>query len=213
MSRKLSLVGTRFGRLVVTEEVGRDKHQEVLWRCVCDCGNEKIVVGSLLTSGKTRSCGCLFRDVITERNSTHGMSKTRLYHRWASMIERCNDKNDARYGGRGISVCDEWKRFEPFRDWALANGYNDTLSLDRINVNGNYCPENCRWATTVEQANNTRNNRFITAFGETMTIAQASRKYNIKAATIVARIEKYGFSVEDALTKRPKREANANANS
>lgn len=208
---RLNLIGKRFGKLTVIE-LAEIKNQNCYWLCKCDCGGEKVVLGAQLTSGKTKSCGCLLKEITAKRNSTHGLSKTRIYSRWAGMMERCRDKRNKLYGGRGISVCKEWERFENFYEWSMENGYDDTLSLDRIDVNGNYCPENCRWVTATVQANNTRRNRVITAFGETMTITEASRKYNIKPETITKRIDWYGFSIEDALTKRPKHEVNKNAN-
>lgn len=208
---RLNLVGRKFGKLTVIE-LAEIKNQNCYWRCKCDCGGEKVVLGAQLTSGKTRSCGCLLKEVTAKRNSTHGLSKTRIYGRWAGMIERCRDKRNKRYGGRGISVCKEWERFENFYKWSMENGYNDTLSLDRIDVDGNYCPENCRWIPLSAQYHNTSRNRYIDAFGEKLTIAQAARKYNINPGTLTRRIDEYGFTVEDALTKRPKREVKNNAN-
>lgn len=131
----------------------------------------------------------------------HGDSGKRLYYIWKSMKARCTLKTNTsykRYGGRGITVCKEWEDYQTFKKWALENGYNDKLTIDRINSNGNYEPTNCRWATPKEQANNTRRNRLITAYGKTMTMTQWSEMTGIKVATIWARLNK-GWPVEDAL--------------
>jgi hypothetical protein len=138
------LTGKRFSKLTVLEFVGVRYH-EAQWLCECDCGNKTTVSGHALRRGTTKSCGCYKLEYVTK----HGMKYTRLYEKWNHMLERCrNPKNPSykRYGGRGISVCDEWKEsFENFRDWALNNGYDDSLSIDRIDVNGNYCTENCKF--------------------------------------------------------------------
>lgn len=159
------LSGRRFGRLVVVkraDECVGHSYGHSLWMCLCDCGNETYVYGSNLLQGKTKSCGCYHTEMIKAANSTHGESKTRLHRIWAGMKERCYNtraSNYHNYGGRGISVCDEWRNsFSAFRDWAVLNGYKDHLSIDRINVDGNYEPQNCRWATFIEQNNNKRNN-------------------------------------------------------
>lgn len=139
------------------------------------------------------------------RHPTHGMTKTRLYREWLSMKQRCNPENtnySRNYSRRGIVVCSEWsENFEAFRDWAMSNGYRDDLSLDRINVNGNYEPSNCRWASRSEQQNNKRNNRFITYNGKTQTPQQWSEEIGISKGTIRARLRS-GWSVEKTLTEK-----------
>lgn len=139
-------------------------------------------------------------------NFKHGGKGTRLYNIWKEVRKRCNNPNSYNYryyGGRGISVCKEWDDFVTFRDWSKLNGYNDGLTIDRIDVNGDYCPDNCRWVTMLVQNNNTRKNRIISVFGEKMTISEASRKFNIHPQTLQSRIDRFNWDVERAVTERP----------
>lgn len=147
------------GRLTVRAIAGKDRKRNLLWLCECACGTETVVAGWRLRKGEPKSCGCLQREVTAKRNLSHGMAGTRLYRIWANMIARCCNERGTQYpdyGGRGISVCDQWKSFEPFAEWASANGYSHALSIDRVNNNGNYEPSNCRWATATEQSRNKR---------------------------------------------------------
>ena len=160
---RIDITGQRFGKLAVKKYAMTDKHGNSMWLCECDCGKEKIVSRGNLIYGNTRSCGCIKKAATAKRSKTHGKSRSRLYHIWLHMKARCLNKNADNfeyYGGRGIRVCDEWiQSFKIFHDWAMANGYADDLTIDRINVNGNYEPGNCRWATWKEQQNNKRNNK------------------------------------------------------
>ena len=158
------LVGKRFGMLVVIsradDAILSSGRKITAWKCICDCGSYTTVMAANLTSGHTRSCGCIA--------VKHGYArKERLYNIWVGMKQRCRDKNTKdypHYGGRGIRVCAEWQSSYPrFRNWALSNGYRDSLTIDRIDVNGDYCPENCRWITIAEQNRNTTRSRRVPA--------------------------------------------------
>lgn len=170
--------------------------------CECDCGKVKKVRIEHLKSGHTKSCGCYQKKQTSKATRTHGREPKRLYSIWSNMKTRCYNKNTEcyrNYGGRGIKVCDEWKKFEVFRDWALSNGYSDDLTIDRIDNDGNYDPSNCRWATDDEQRNNTRRNHFLEYQGEKLTIKQWSVIVGISDKTIRDRINRYGWTTEEAL--------------
>lgn len=189
-----NLTGQRFGRLVVESLVCTEAAANIptLWLCKCDCGNKAVVRATNLRSGNTNSCGCLQKEIAKKRNTTHGQSGTRLYVAWQHMIGRCTRKSDGNYqcyGGRGITVCPEWlNSFEAFRDWSIANGYDDDLTIDRIDVNGNYCPENCRWISHDEQQRNKTNNTFIDYGGTTKTVGEWAREFDCVPASVYREI-------------------------
>jgi hypothetical protein len=160
--RLIDLIGRKIGHWTVIAQEGNTQRGDPWWRCRCECGTEKLVRGSNLRSGQSISCGCYgSRQRVGEINKTHGETKTRLYHTWKGMRARClNPKNPGfnNYGGRGIQVCAEWGSFIHFRKWAISSGYADNLTIERVDVNGNYCPENCTW---IPKGNQSANRRFV----------------------------------------------------
>lgn len=207
MGKYQDLVGMRFGRLVAIEPVGRDKRGYVTWRCKCDCGNEKNVSSRYLGKG-TASCGCLARELAAKRSTVHGKCHTRLYELHKSMMDRCNRATAheyENYGGRGIKVCDEWQNFQNFYEWAKNNGYDENAkrgqcTLDRIDVNGDYEPSNCRFVPMKTQQRNRRNNVLITYNGETHCMSEWAEIAGIRYGTFLKRIYA-GWSMEDAMNK------------
>lgn len=164
--RGKDLTGQRFGRLVVLGPWPPVPGGRTRWRCLCDCG-EEVIAGSgyHLTSGNTRSCGCLKRDTARARHLEHGGKGSRLYNIWKNARQRCRNPKTPDfylYGGRGVAFSPVWDDFDAFRAWALANGYRDDLTLDRIDPDGDYSPENCRWATWKEQRHNQRRCKGVT---------------------------------------------------
>mgnify|MGYP006908855972 CR=1 FL=1 len=200
------LTGQRFGNLVVIRPNGK-RFNKKAWLCQCDCGNTKIIRSSnLRVDGTTNSCGCYRREINKTKKPgyKHGMYRTRIYRIWQGLKWRCYYPTHVSYkyyGGRGITVCKEWlDDFFAFNTWAINNGYNDNLVIDRIDNNGNYEPDNCRWVTMKVQGNNKSNNHLITFNGQTHTLSEWSNITGIKPLTIRARIINYHWSVKDALT-------------
>ena len=200
MAKFEDLKGQKFGYWTVVERAeNHPAARSAQWLCECECGTKKIIRASALKSGKSKSCGCHKNDY----NKIHGGKGTRLYECWRHMRYRCDNKNNQAYemyGARGIKVCDEWQEFGTFRDWALENGYSDNLTLDRIDVNGNYEPSNCRWADAVTQMNNRRSTPHYTVDGRSLTISQWSRETGIPRSTILNRLKR-GMSFEAAIEK------------
>jgi hypothetical protein len=200
----IDLTGETFGRLQVIERAP-SRGKRTYWKCVCKCGNECEVEAYNLTSGHTRSCGCYKEEVTYSNKLKHGMTGTRIFNIWDSMIRRCENPSRESYkyyGGRGITVCEEWHDFENFYRWSTENGYEDYLTIERKNPDWNYCPENCRWASWEEQNVNKRNNKFLNIAGVKMTITQAARIYGISTKTLYQRLKK-GYSIEKALGVKP----------
>ena len=201
MPRKVeNIIGRRFGRLLVVENLNINSHGSKLHRCICDCGKTKDVPISYLKSGHTTSCGCL----VKEMHTTHSLSKSRLYNIHQGMIARCFRENHFAYrdyGGRGITVCDKWKNdFMSFYEWAIENGYCEDLTIDRIDVNGNYEPSNCRWVTKAEQSRNSRKNVYFTYNGITKTTSEWARELHIPITTLNRRI-KQNRPLEEIISK------------
>jgi len=197
--------GNRFGRLTV-EGLELNAAGRRVWRCLCDCGNVTTVPGHELRQGNTRSCGCLRREMISQRRRKHGLAGTGIYRSWADMLRRCENpthKSYSNYGGRGVKVCDEWRDVETFRDWALSNGWKKSLTIERKDSNGDYMPDNCEWIELGLQPSNTRRNRpVIRGDGKRYAmIADAARDMggvdqNIDAACRGKQIHAYGFRGE-----------------
>ena len=212
-----NLTGQHFGNLVAIEKVPSRKGKS-RWKCQCECGNITIVTAGDLTSGNTTSCGCKLKEAYHKngiRLKKHGMCRTRLYTCWCDMKRRCTNPKNSHfkdYGGRGIKVCEEWNNSTNFIEWALNNGYREELTLDRIDVNGNYEPSNCRWITIKEQANNTRRNINVEINGETHNLTEWARITGINIQTLRSRyhsgdrgkrlIRKVGLESYDTRQKR-----------
>jgi len=207
MGKIKDLTGKKFGRLTVMRYIFTRKHC-ACWECKCVCGNTIIVLGNSLQRRNTQSCGCLRIERLKEKIVKHNMCKTKIYYVWSGVIQRCNNSNNNRYadyGGRGITVCKKWLKFENFRDDMYKSykehcnkyGENDT-QIDRTDNNKGYLKENCKWSTRKEQQNNTRFNYFLTYKGQSLNITQWAKKLNMKSSTINTRIKR-GWSIERTL--------------
>lgn len=200
------LANQRFGRLLVIERAGKDKQQNWMWRCLCDCGREHTVRGMSLKCGGTTSCGCFHSEIqghlAAERQRTHGMSATRIYTSWKQMINRCHNPKAPRFaewGGRGIRVCERWRRFENFL--ADMGEKPEGRSLDRIDNDGDYTPENCRWATPAEQQRNRNSGlHLLTVGGRTQCITDWAVETGVPRTVIYQRINHLHWPVEKAIT-------------
>lgn len=201
---RLDLTGQRFGRLVAIREASRVHRKQRRWTCICDCGKTGDFPQNSLRSGNTRSCGCLQRDLLRERRTSHGHARvgkrSSEHNIWCKMIERCTKPTDPAfkwYGARGISVCERWRDYSNFFS-DMGPRPSTSHTLDRIDCDGNYCPENCRWATWEEQQNNRRNNRIIEINGEALTMAQWSERLGLSDGALRYRL-KHGWSGEQLL--------------
>ena len=210
MSNFKDLTGEKIGRLTVIKRVENNKANNAQWLCQCECGKEIITTTANLKRRHSKSCGCLRKEHTSGINNNfykHGMYNTKLYQTWHNMKQRCFNKNSSHYknyGGRGIKVCDEWLEFMNFYNWAMSNEYSEGLTIDRIDVNGNYEPDNCRWVDNKTQCNNKRNNHLITYNGKTHTMMEWSRLLNIKYDVLRFRLKR-GWDIEKALTERIKK--------
>ena len=202
MSKLIDLTGNRYNNLVVLEK-SRSEKGVVIWKCICDCGNITYVRGQNLKSGAVKSCGCLRKNA--KPTLRHNMSNSRLYRVWASMKNRCytpSHHSYNNYGGRGINVCDEWKNSsDAFIEWALDNGYSDDMTIERIDVNNDYCPENCTWIPANKQQRNRRFCQYYTYNSKTMNLMDWCTELGLPYKLVHNRIHKMGWSFERAITE------------
>lgn len=205
MSKKfIDMTGMEFGRLTILQRVPTPKHSRVThWECMCECGKVMVTTRPNLINGHTVSCGCYALEVRrgNKHGVTHNESRTRLYHIWQSMKQRCYDENVEGYkwyGAVGVEVCEEWMEYINFSKWAKSNGYNKKLTIDRIDVNGDYEPNNCKWSTTKEQNRNKTTTRYIEFEGHKRSLGEWSELLKIPMSTIVNRLNR-GCSPKEAL--------------
>lgn len=208
---KLLQKDKKFGKLTIIELHHKKQHIDkkgvIRYReyylCECECGNTKVIEKSQLTTGHTKSCGCLQKSITSKKHKTHGLSKTKIYKIWLGIKDRCFREKSIdykNYGGRGITIQKEWLDFKNFYEWAKNNGYKEGLTIERIDVNGNYEPSNCKWIENALQSHNTRVNHYLTYNGKTQIISEWAKEMNFKhGATISGRL-KNGWTIEEALT-------------
>lgn len=186
----IEMKGQKYGRLMVIKRAENNKYGDAMWECRCECGAVIVTAGYRIRSGKAKSCGCYHKDKMADRCFRHGYADTKLYRAWAAMRARCfNETNESypRYGGRGIAVCSVWEDFITFREWALKNGYRPGLTIERIDVNGNYEPSNCCFATRREQNRNTTRNVRVNLDGKEYLLADLARMAGVTRGTMSAR--------------------------
>lgn len=198
----IDITGMKFNRLTALEYMGQGS-SGARWKFRCDCGNEIVTAGYHVRKGRTKSCGCWNEENKHDRYKIHGMHKTRLYSAWSHMKQRCLNpscKEYENYGGRGILICKDWiDNFENFREWAMNNGYSETLTLDRIDNNKGYSPDNCRWVSMLVQENNKRNNHYYLFKGQPKTLSQIAREYSISRNALYYRVNVKGMDLENAV--------------
>lgn len=206
MGKFEDLSGKRFGRLIVirrtNDYVSPSGKHVVKWLCKCDCGNMVRTTSYQLKSGKTKSCGCYQKQMASYANKIHGLSKERLYYIWRDMRYRCQSpkqKEYCNYGARGISLCSDWEDYLKFKEWALSHGYRDDLTIDRIDNEKGYYPENCRWATRAQQNRNMRRNNHVIYHGKDYIVAELARKAGINKSVFLNRIMNEGYTIEEAV--------------
>lgn len=212
ISKLDNLVGKQIDFLFVKgrapDKIYSNGAHHVQYWCDCACGTKDVLrkADNLHVKNRVHSCGCLLKEIDCEVNITHGDTKNRqrnrLYRIWSLMKDRCNNANNNNYqyyGGKGVKICDDWYNYQLFRDWAYAHGYQDDLSIDRVDSNGDYCPDNCRWIPLSQQSSNRCSCNYITMNGETHTLSEWSRMYHISRKTIRDRIRN-GWSPEKAIT-------------
>lgn len=201
MGKFVDITGNKYGRLTVIERVDNALDGQSRWLCECTCGNTTIVSKGNLKSGNVKSCGCLAKEIKPAK--THGESRTRLYKIWFDMKRRCSEKYKdyfPEYHRKGIKVCKEWQTYEPFRDWALSHGYQDNLTIDRRDNDGNYEPNNCKWVDVKAQSNNRSSCIYITYNNKTQTMMQWCEELNLDYYLIHNRIHKLNWTFEKAIS-------------
>lgn len=209
ISKSKDLTGLQFGNLTAIKKMEK-KNRSDLWLCKCKCGKEVKCYQHNLERGTSTSCGCLRSYYAKQTRNCHGESTSILYKKWTSIKTRClnpKSRNYKDYGGRGIRICEEWLDFWTFREWSYDNGYEDGLTIERKDVNGDYCPENCCWIKAFEQASNKRSNTFIEYGGKIQTAAQWARELGIGKDTITYRV-RAGWSPEECLFGKEKKVSN-----
>jgi hypothetical protein len=203
------ITGNKYGKLTVIKRIPNISARTTRWLCKCDCGKLHEVNKNNLINGKVSSCGCYAKELMTRNKyrETHSQSRTRLYFIWQGMKQRCFDKNVKeyrRYGAKGITVCNEWMRFENFYQWAMLNGYTDNLSIDRIDGRKNYEPLNCRWVSQKKQNRNKLNNRILELDGVEKCVGEWCEIYNLPMSTVINRLNR-GCAPEEALNTNYRR--------
>lgn len=207
MTKKLEIKqGDKFGKWTIIEEIAPkiiSNKPRRMFRCQCECGNIGEVQLSCLRNGHSTSCGCEQKKRVSAANTKHGLEKHPLYNTWKNIKKRCNYINASEYenyGGRGISVCEEWSNnFQSFYNWAINNGWSKELTIDRIDTNGNYCPENCRWANVETQMNNMTKNHYIEYNGDTYTLSTLSKHLSIPYNIVRYRLSNCKWTVEQLI--------------
>lgn len=198
-------VGSKYNNLKVLSIYGLDKYKRPLFECLCECGNKKIISATRVKNGVTKSCGCLQKKTASKLLKVHGLTNTRLHGIWTAMINRCENPKNNRfysYGAKGIKVCEKWRNdFQSFYEWAMSNGYSDDLSIDRIDNSKDYCPSNCKWSTTKEQANNKTTSRLIEYLGETKNAKQWADFFGVDYKYFHENLKKNNWDIEIVLNK------------
>lgn len=184
----IDIAGKTYNRLTVIKRVANNKYGDAMWECKCSCGSITVVLGSSLRRGHVKSCGCLAKEIHKKEKYKHGLSKTRLYKIFHAMKSRCLNKNNQEYcfyGGKGVTICEEWiNDFNKFYEWAYSHGYNDSLTIDRIDNNKGYSPDNCQWSTRAEQNRNTSRINFVSGGGnKPLTTAQVAEIIGVTRST------------------------------
>lgn len=201
MSNFIDITGKKYNKLTAIDRVENSKNGKTRWLCLCECGNKTIVSGSNLKNGLVKSCGCLSHEHSWNRYVED--NSKRLYSVWCGIKGRCKNKNNPsykNYGGRGITICEEWENFLTFESWSYKNGYKENMTIERNDVNGNYCPENCCWIPKNKQASNRRTCYKIEYNGQIVNLSDLCEKLGLNYKRVHNRIHKLGWSVEKAIS-------------